>query len=151
MIDRAARDSLAEHLRQLASGTISNFAFEERPKNTSGDPSIHAIGYGLAWPNYDDFKEHRLDGGFKLTDGQKKDFARAVMFLKTDLEFRWPKQSFSRSLRNYFGRVFSYGAWMPEPDGGDRAVWPFWTKDEYELALENPPYLAGKPETDLHR
>jgi hypothetical protein len=146
VIDRLSRDNLAERLRQLASGSITNFAFEQREIGSSRDAAIHAIEFRLAWPHYDDFVEHRLDGGFRLTDGQRRDFARSVLFLKSDLEYRWPERSLPTAIKNYLGRLLSYGRWMPSYTDGDLSVWPFYTKEEYRLCLKTPPYLRGDVE-----
>ena len=143
MIDRIARNNLAERLRQLASGSITNFEFERRGGGRSDDPAIRAIEFEFAWTHYDDFHEHRLDGRFKLTDRQRCDFARAVVFLKSDLEYRWPSASIGRTIQIWLVRVLSFGAWMPAHRGGDLDVWPFYTQQEYRLSLRAPPYLCG--------
>jgi len=143
MIDREARDSLAEKLRQLASGAITNFAFEEGYSRSKKDLAVHEIAECLAWPHYDDFTEHRLEGDFALTDGRRKDFARAVLFLKGDHEYRWPKRSGLVGWGSQVRRTFGFPLSMPKPVDGDIRFWPFWSEDEYRSALKQPPYLCG--------
>src|SRR5690348_1596582 len=76
MIDRAKR---AQGLRQLLSGRIDNLAFDELDLSDhitdSHDPALNEIFYSV-WPHYDDFKSHAL----RLTDGQRLDFKRCVVF-----------------------------------------------------------------------
>jgi len=143
MIDRVARDSLAEKLRQLASGAITNFRFEEEYRRSKNDPAVHQIAECLAWPYYNDTFEHRLDGDYALLDGHRKDFARAVLFLKCDFEYQWPKRSglagWSGRIRRLFGMPLS----SPKRDMGEVRFWPFWSELEYREALTQHPYLAG--------
>jgi hypothetical protein len=143
MIDRAARDSLAERLRQLASGAITNVAFEARGRRSKKDRAIHEIEFCLAWPCYDDTREHRLAGDRALTDGMRKDFARAVLFLKSEHEYCWPRRSGLIGWGGYFRRVFGFGLLQEKKPGGDIRVWPFWTRDDYRGALQQHPYLCG--------
>ncbi len=84
MIDRPARESLAEKFRQLASGAITNIDFEEGCRRSKSDPVVHEIAECLAWPYYDDTSEHRLDDDHALLDGHGKDLAHAMLFLKSD-------------------------------------------------------------------
>jgi hypothetical protein len=138
--DRKARDSLAERLRQLASGAITNFEFEDRaPDDSKCDPAIWQIYYGVAWPKYDDFSEQRMTGTHSFTSGERQDVARCVMFLKSDLEFRWPARSIFSSWLIFLSSVFRRKGIEPVI-AGDRSVWPFFI-DEYRNALKHPPYL----------
>jgi hypothetical protein len=143
MIDRLARENLAERLRHLASGAISNFEFEERARHSQVDRAIHEIDFNLAWRFYDDFKEHRLAGGWALTDGHKRDFARAVLFLKGDCEYRWPRRHPLAAWGWILLRVLSFGQLMQSEPKGDVRFWPFWSRDEYHEALKHAPYLAA--------
>jgi hypothetical protein len=143
MIDRAARDILAEKLRQLASGAITNFAFEKGYRRSKTDLALHEIAECLAWPHYDDLSEHYLEGDYALSDGQRKDFARAVLFLKSDQEYRWPKRSGLSGLGGYFRRLFRRGTAVPSDAGGDMRFWPFWSEEDYRAALARQPYLCG--------
>ncbi len=145
MVDRHARDSLAEKLRQLASGAITNFHFEEAYRRSKHDLAVHEIAECLAWPYYDDASEHCLDGDHALLDGHRKDFARAVLFLKSDLEYQWPKRS---GLVGWSGRVrglFRMRLSNPKRDMGSVRFWPFWSEVDYRDALKRPPYLVGQP------
>jgi hypothetical protein len=144
MVDRVSRDSLAEKLRQLASGAITNFAFEEGYRRSRTDLALHEIAECLAWPHYDDMSEHRLEGEHALLDGRLKDFARAVLFLKSDCEYRWPKRSGLVGWGVYFRRIVTSGFSKPKAKGGDVRFWPFWSEEDYRAALKRQPYLCGR-------
>src|SRR5262245_8090079 len=90
MIDRAKRDRLAEALRHLLSGRIDNLAFDalDCPEGIADaeDRAIFEVFYSV-WPCYDDFRSHSL----QLTDGQRLDFTRYILFLHSNAEFEWPR------------------------------------------------------------
>jgi hypothetical protein len=65
MIDRAARDKLAERLRHLASGTMTNYSLEEAGIRTM-EAGIAEIEFRLAWPHYDDLHEHKPSGSYAI-------------------------------------------------------------------------------------
>lgn len=144
MIDRSARDHLAERLRHLAAGQMTNTAFEKAAVRTR-DLAMFEIEWRLAWPCYDDFSEHRLTGEHALSDGARRDFARAILFLKTGLEYEWQYQ---RGLLGFLGSVFRF-PWlrrMPPMtrESGDFRYWPFYRRADYFAALQAPAYLCGK-------
>jgi hypothetical protein len=143
MIDRAARDNLAERLRKLGSGAITNFEFERRARRARNDPAVHEIAECLAWRCYDDLREHRLSGEYALSDGLRKDFARAVLFLKGNCEFHWPRRSGLPAWGTYLRCLFRLGRPRLLAAGGDARFWPFRSRDEYRAALADPPYLRG--------
>src|SRR5260221_9704596 len=90
MIDKAARTQLAESLRHLAAGVISNDEFEKRRPRKSQDVAVRQVFSEGAWFLYDDLREHRLIGKDKLSDSARTDLARWIVFLKTDLAYEWP-------------------------------------------------------------
>ena len=140
MIDRQARDSAAEILRQFFSGRFSQFDFEERfPGST--DPAIRAVDHTV-WCFYDDFREHKMTGEWKLTPEWKRAIARWVMFLHSDFEYEWPNVSYPglRPLKRTFFRK-KEKRFM---ESGDYGVWPFISKASYESAKSNPVLLAGR-------
>src|SRR5213075_358108 len=102
MIDCLSRTRLAERLRHLATAQITNDAFEESAVRTK-DIAVREIEWRLAWPCYDDLHEHRLTEEFTLTDGIRRDFGRAILFLKTDLEYEWKHRL---GLRGFLNSAF---------------------------------------------
>jgi len=141
MIDRPARDQLAERLRRLAIGRMTNRAFEASSERTT-DPVILEIELRLAWPYYCDIREHRLTGEWRLSDGLRRDFARAVLFLKTDLEYEWTHQQGVRGwLNSWFHLRPLRRAPRIRPEPGDRRYWPFYRRSDYLGARRSPVYL----------
>jgi len=149
MIDRVKRDRLAQALRQLLSGRIDNLAFDDLdcPGNVtdSDDRALFEVFYSV-WPNYDDFRSHPM----RLTDGQKLDFERCVIFLHSDQEFEWPRKTLG--VVYYFRRLTDeitfrrFHLW-PVQVTGDVLVWPFYRREDYERALQSPRLLRGRPES----
>ena len=88
VVDRKARDSAAELLRQFASGCITNFELENQWPN-SKDPALQAFESTI-WCFYDDFKEHALQGPFALASEMKRVVARWIVFLHSNEPYQWP-------------------------------------------------------------
>jgi hypothetical protein len=91
MIDRCARDEAPLALRRFASRRMTNVEFEGAYP-ASSDRVIYVMD-GRAWCLYDDFKEHFLDAPREV----RREIARWVMFLHTDLEYRWPRYCFDQA------------------------------------------------------
>ena len=146
MIDRIARDKFAELLRHLTAGQISNDEFENRLPLKSKDPAVNKIFWHGAWALYSDMSTYKLIGECRLSKSSRRDVARWILFLKSDLEYEWP---FWRSLHFFPGYlliVLSFGLLIPIAKRrltkcGDQEVWPFIRKSDFEHALANPPYL----------
>jgi len=136
MINRENRDRFAEVLRHLFTGIITNDQFEDASWHCpSEDPAIYEIFYLAAWPMYDDLHEHKLKGAHAPTEGAKKDLARCILFLKTDLEYEWPRRTGWKSLFR-FSRAHPW-----ETCGGERSVWPFFRRSDLKQAKKQHPFL----------
>lgn len=150
MIDRIARDHLAEALRALASGLISNNEFENsRLPYSKNDMAIRAIFFRGAWMLYSDLHEYRLAGSNKTDHATKSEVARWVLFLKTDLPYEWTVCSTPETLGMLMANILTLGManrlFIPRFEAqGDISVWPFIRKSAYEAVLHNPPYLRAK-------
>lgn len=83
MIDRSARNRLAEGIRHLAAGAISNIKFEERSLSSSNDPAVHAVFIGGPWFLYHDLVRYRLRGAHRLSPAVRREAARWILFLKS--------------------------------------------------------------------
>jgi hypothetical protein len=143
MLDRAARNHLAERLRHLASGLMSNHRFEDLSQ-CSADGAVSEVDLRFAWLYYDDMNEHRLTGGLALTYGQRRDFARVILFLKTDFEYEWASKRGFRAFLNSTFRLIPLRQIPPMiTAGGDLRVWPFYRKEDYLAALKSRPYCGG--------
>jgi hypothetical protein len=146
MIGRKSRDSLAELMRHLIAGVITNDQFEGRlPEST--DPAIFEIYWNGAWGLYDDMHEHRMTGRWYIRRGSRSDLSRAILFLKGDLRYEWPAYPprprllamiLSLVTLGYANRLMLQ-SWRRH---GDFTVWPFIQREDYERALALPPYLA---------
>lgn len=105
MVDNDRRKKLALHLRQLATGQISNDEFEERitedvtygwlpeqyyraKESKTDDPVIRPI-WEFSWCLYNDTYNHKLTGNHKLSEDQTKEIARFILFLQSNLEYDW--------------------------------------------------------------
>jgi len=150
MIDRKARDILAENYRHLITGQITNDEFEDRLK-FSKDIAIDEIYYRGAWPLYDDLHEHKLTGEWAITEEGKPIAARFILFLKTDLEYEWARRTGAKAFLWVLLGVFTLGIvtiirkiTAATGEKGDKDVWPFYRRADYDAALEEPPYLRGK-------
>ncbi len=150
LIDRNARDRLAEAMRALASGLITNDEFENsRLPHGAEDVAIREVYSKGAWMLYSDLHEYRFTGNSKLDDATKAEVARWVLFLKTDLPYEWPASSALLSLAILMANLLTFGVANRLFTSrfhayGDISVWPFISESDYEIALRFPPYLVGK-------
>jgi len=149
MIDRPARRILAENLRHLAAGLLTNDSYEDRIPRRSLDPAIMEIHLCGAWYLYDDLHEHKLIGRYRLSRAGMSEIARWILFLKSDHAYEWPMQRNGFLVSLLFGLVFSLGNLLSlgllgllfrhrERPSGDEEVWPFRRKSDFELALASP-------------
>lgn len=147
MIDRLARNQLAQALRALAAGLITNDEFEERIP-FSNDPAIWHIHVDGVWGLYSDLWEYRLKGKHRLEPQAKAAVARCVLFLKSDQAFEWPQPSMAQRAQSFVLSLLTLG-WSARSEArayraaGDWKVWPFISRDSFEQALNKPVYLRG--------
>lgn len=144
MIDREARDKMAEILRHFAAGQLSNFDFEDQVPSTT-DAAVRAI-YDTVWCFYDDLEKHYMKGKWAFSDSIKSQVARWSLFLYSNEEYGWPDIRFSgiRPLKHGFISSLLKG---PEKEqkfmaAGDYSVWPFISVESFEHAKQNPKLLA---------
>jgi len=152
MIDRDARNRLAEGIRHLAMGLITNFELEEEAWSDSADPAVHAVFLGGPWYLCHDLVRYRLSGKNKLCPAVRRDAARWVLFLKTDLPYEWPveRRSFAGTCGLVLLNLLSLGflarkAQRQFARHGDMAVWPFIRRSDFEATLTRPSYSAKSP------
>ena len=146
IVDAASRKEFAALLRHFAAGVITNREFEMRMPDWR-DIAIREIDSAV-WPLYDDFHEHKLVGEYHVTPEGCEYIARMILFLRSDLPYRWPRETGLAQVPALLLSILTlgrFGRWWfrhraPE---GDQSVWPFYTRAEYEGALRNPPYLRG--------
>jgi hypothetical protein len=146
MVDKDARLKAGELLRHLVSGQITNDQFEERFPGRCDDVALTEL-QSEAWFLYDDLREYRLAGKDRLSSESRRQIARWVLFLHTDLEYEWPVRSLSTALLLTIGNLCTLGLvghrWRSGfRRHGDIDVWPFIRRSDYDAALANPPLLA---------
>lgn len=146
MIDRLARDKFAELLRHLVTGQISNDEFADNLPLGSSDRAVSAIFWDGAWMLYDDTREYQLAGKYRLPKESKHEVARWILFLKTDLEYEWPRIQCIFRFPWYLIIILTLGLIVPIAryklrQAGDMSVWPFLRGADLEQAKSNPPYL----------
>jgi len=146
MVDRIARDRFAELLRHYAAGLISNDSFEDNLPLKSKDRAVNTIFWNGAWMLYDDTHEYKLSGEYRLSKRAKREVARWILFLKSDLEYEWPPIRGIYGFPYYLLIILTFGLILPFVKrylrkAGDEEVWPFLRRTDYDSALANPPYL----------
>ena len=149
MINRADRDQLALLLRRYVAGRITNDELADAPAR-SQDPAIRPI-YEFAWQLYDDVSNHRAEGRHSLSPEARRMVARWILFLHSDLEYRWPRFSFLQ-IYNLPLNLLTLGWWERRKAcrfeafqrAGHFKVWPFVTSEEFKSALRNPRFLRGR-------
>jgi len=147
MIDRNARNKLAEAMRALASGLITNDEFENnRLPHSIEDNAIFEVYSKGAWFLYSDLQEYRLAGDHRLEKETKCAVARWILFLKTDCPYEWPVPTRSQTMLRLLANLFTLGIAnrffiRRFRAYGEADVWPFFRRADYEAALQKPVYL----------
>ena len=91
MIDREQRARLGEALDQLVEGAITNYQFTDLGQGWEcADPAVQTIGEFYVELCTDE-RECRLKGSDALDAGDRAIADRCRLFLKTNLEYEWPK------------------------------------------------------------
>jgi len=88
-----ARRHLAQAMRQLASGTITNDQFEDRWCAIADTSRTGDELFEFAWSFYDDFYTHRLRGSHCLSPLQRRVWANCILFLRSGLDYQWPTRA----------------------------------------------------------
>src|SRR4051812_26765692 len=84
MVDRTARDKLAESLRHFFAGQITADKFLDAFSFGSCDAGVRAVS------EYGDRFISELGPGSAVTAEERRTAARAIVFLHSDLEYEWP-------------------------------------------------------------
>ena len=154
MLDRHDRDRMVLLLRQLATGRITNDEFEDRQPLGSPDPAVAEVFYRGASGFYSDLDEYRLAGRHRLSRSERREMARFILFLKSDLEYEWPCLKLWRELLWVAAGLLTLGLagrfyWRWMGAHGELGVWPFLRQEDFERAVRNPCYLAGAGSTAM--
>lgn len=95
MIDRPARDRLAQLLRHVVSGQMSMEAFSDEAEQfaeTTRDAGVLAVSEAV-WALHSDapFRPTGLGGGLRPSLALRRRLAIAALFLYTDADYEWPE------------------------------------------------------------
>jgi hypothetical protein len=150
MIDRPGRAGLAEHLRRLASGRLTNAEFDGIRLDHSEDEALVAIG-DAGWSLYDDFFVYRLRGHRALNSHALDAVARCILFLDSDLPYEWPVRR--PTVKSLLWTLLTVGTWLRRDRrrweaSGPYHVWPFFRESDYQRALASPRRLKGRSDED---
>jgi hypothetical protein len=168
MVDKIRRKKLAEHLRHLAAGVITNDDFETRvmkdvsygrlpeqyykAKQAKEDDAIMVPLLSLSWGLYSDNVRHTLRGKHQLNKEDSTIIARCILFLNSELEYEWTDFNGQLSTLNLLLMLLTLGfykkprqqkelefiEWQKQ---GDYNIWPFFNQEDYNTALKTQPYL----------
>ncbi len=138
MIDRTQRDAARRLLRSFIDGEITNDDFEAQFPRSAEDSAIPAIKANV-WMLYSDLRQHKLTGKHAPNAENRAILERCVLFLESDLEFKWPvpKISLTNILTNLWSRVRLEKP-ARQPSEGDEDVWPFFRRQDYDTYSASP-------------
>ena len=148
MIDRQARNKLAQEIRHFVECFTDNFQFDDAVWNIkTKDRGVTAI-YDDIWLAYDDLTRHKMDGAYTLSKEQMVVVKRAIVFLKSDYEYSWQSWPIYYRVVRPLLWIMSFGVVTKRLDqhfigNGDKEVWPFFKVEDYRSALQEPRYLNG--------
>lgn len=111
MVEEIWRKQLAEEIRHLAAGQMTNDEFEERTYGLlkkSKDPALREIWEG-AWGLYDDLHEHKLRGKYAVKKEHRHEIARWIVFLYSGFEYEWPV---SKPVLSFLGDLIRSILWF---------------------------------------
>jgi len=148
MIDRPARSRLAEAIRHLVSGQVTNDEFEFRARSSSTDLAVREVFGKGAWTLYSDTSSYRLSGPNQLSRAARRVVARWILFLASEHEYEWPCLNVASSLMLVVGNFATLGGagWLYRRSlirKGDFEVWPFFRRNDYEASLRAPAFRKG--------
>jgi len=152
MIDRDARNKAAYLIRRYSTGHITNDDLvNEFP--VSNDPVIGALDDHM-WNLYDDMNTHHAKGRHRLSKSEKKNIARVILFLSSDIEYTYPKDSriVSPGYLGYFLlNIFTLGLLVKFyplrskfDEHGDVSVWPFTSRKQMKKFVSSRDYQGLK-------
>jgi len=154
-VDTNARKAGALALRRFMSGKITNYDFEALMPETA-DPAISSI-WETAWYYYSDLKKHKLIGSHRLHPEARKQWAKWILFLDSDLPYQWAetgehlndpqenqRKGWMLSLKRFGGRGPLTGASTQKISTAQFAAWPFFSQKDYRHALRAPTRLNFK-------
>ena len=142
MVNLADRQRVAELIRGLISGAVTNRQFELDYPIASPDLGVREICTEL-WLYYDDFTEHSLVELYSSNPAARALLDRCILFLGTDLEYGWPPRIRFPSRRLRLLRMLRMAKSAERLEAlelkrrnavGDWDVWPFASTNSFLAA-----------------
>lgn len=130
VIDKPKRLEAAKLIEDFLACRITNFEYRDRYPHSKRDPALLAI-HSMLWFAYSDTREHRMDGKHALNSEGHQLAEHCVLFLKTENEYRGPKNFVSLSAP--FTRIW-YGLRRRKPPDVTGPEWPFDNAEQLEAA-----------------
>lgn len=93
MVNLTARKQAAEVLGQFYHCEINNDQFVDQWFEIKSKDIVLKKVFWLVWGFYDDLHTHKLEGKHALSQTGKDLFERCILFLKSDVEYPWPKKA----------------------------------------------------------
>lgn len=147
MIDRNARKRTSDVLKKLALGKMTSYECENELLGlypNSNDPAIFAIYrtvFEMGGENDKPLAHLFVRGG-----EMRKRICRWIYFLKTDLEYEWPKEQLAPGIRDFYkpnllDKFFGLNSRITLSkkkyiSRGDYQVWPFFRRADLEATKE---------------
>lgn len=146
MVDKRARLQAGELLRHYAAGQITNDQFEDHFPAGCPDVAVREVR-SAAWYLYDDLRQSRFVGTDRLSTDARREIARWVVFLHTNLEYEWPVRRRLTTSVLTVANLFTLGLAgrllrSRFRRHGDFDVWPFIRRADYDNALATPRLLG---------
>ena len=93
MVDLQARKNAADRLQQFYQCETTNDQFVESWDAIQSDDIALEEIYQVVWDYYDVLQTHKLEGRHSLDSISKGLFERCILFLRSDIEYPWPKNT----------------------------------------------------------
>jgi len=135
-------------IRRLVAGRITNDELEAGLPLGSADPAVSQVYYLGLLSLYSDLSEHRLIGCRRLSRDARREIARLILFLKSDLDYEWPRRQPWQELLwmlaglltlGFAGRFYR----SQLRTQGEIRVWPFVRQEDFERTVRSPCYFTG--------
>lgn len=130
MIETEPRKQAAELVEKFRDGAITNDQFVNAwPRSKKEDRALNAI-YSMLWISYSDIRTHKLN----LTPEWRGIYDRCALFLRSDHEYKWQRDSFGTVAPIAFiTRLLNHGKVQELTEShivGPDAIWPFFSGEE---------------------
>jgi hypothetical protein len=110
MIDQRARQEMAQIFRRLATGAISSYEYEDKLDEIDCSELDLYREFSADACSLSEL-DIKYQGEDALSKEQRKHFARIILFLRSDIPFRWPFQPWL----SWSGEIVNWHHYLPTP------------------------------------